>query len=353
MSSPGHSHEEALAELRHGLRRVALRLWLRQLGRALPVIVAGACGSVIAAQLLLVWLALLLFGGPLLSPLLAGGVAACVGALFSAVWAVRTVRVPGSREAALVMESRLDTSDASLATALEATGPFVGPVLARARQEMIAAFKASAPPLLATRVLVGVPVLLIAAIALTVLGLDLRPASIDGTVRPDTPVVRGGLAAVDVGGSRGAADAQALAEAAGMRQAANDLSKAATALRQAGTDAEAGRALEDGRAALAGIKPEQRPNLELPSTVPQAPDARARLADEMAAAAGAITRRTEAVIGKGSGAEGGGSNPGDVASPQDFVAVPRAGPPQIVPGEAVALVGQNPARRALVARASR
>lgn len=342
-----------LPELRRQLRRVALGLFARQLARALPAALCTAGAALSAALLLLVLLPGMLFSGALLPAPVCLALFTPAGAVIGAAWALRRLRLPGLSDAALALESRLGHSDGSLATVLETRGPFALPLADRARRELAVAMAAPAPHLLSTRALLVAPLALLAAVGLSALAWDVPAgAGLPGLdAGRDAQRPGSGLTAIDTGASRGAVDSAALAEAQGLRRAAADLTRAAAQLRQAATQAEAARALDTARAAQAGLTPEQRVALELPAQAPETPQLRARLADDIAAAGGALGRRAESVAGKAAGGQGGTGDPGDLTPPSQFVAFPAPVVKSSQQPAASELAGQSPARRALVARA--
>lgn len=341
------------ASLERDLRHAARRLLARQLLRAMPAVLCGAAATTSAALLLVVLLPRVLVGGALAPVPVVLSLSASLGLLGAGIATLRRVRPVGILEAALALEARLETRDGSLPTALQASQPFDGPLVQAARRELNLALSVAAPPVLPLRWLVAVPVALVAVVGLVALAWQTPaadPALLLGGTEPQP--ASPGLAAINVSSNRDAADADTKAEAMGLRRAAATLSKAAEALRQTGNDAQASTALDDARHALGDLKPQNRPALELPAQLPPEGMTRARLAEDIQAAAGGLSRRAEG-LAAGTTGEGAGTGDAGESAEARFSAFPI--PAWQKPEELTApdLAGQSPARRELVRRAMR
>lgn len=348
--SPDPHNATDIRAIEAKLASTARMLWLRQVARALPVAVTAAglvaCGALVLAVLL----PRALFGGGLVSAPTAI-VAGLVGGLAALVWQMRTLRLPSLVDAALTLEARLPKQDASLATLMQAAEEFRAPIIRRAEAELAAALVAPRPNLFSTRGLLAMPLAVIGAVTLAALcwQTPLAQAS-DLLGQPDAPKSTG-LGTINVAAGRDAADAKARAEAMGLQKAAKELGDAARALRTAANQQDANAALDKARKAMGDAKG-VTPTLDLPPTAPSEAAARARLADEMEAAAGGVRRAAEAKAA-GTGGEGGSNSAADTNPESRFVAFPRLS--WQASGEAGSsdLAGQSPARRALAERASR
>lgn len=349
MSPDAHNAADILA-IEAKLASTARRLFLRQVARALPVAVTAAGGVACGLLVLTVLLPRALFDGGLVSAPTAvvGGL---VGGLAALLWQMRTLRLPSLVDAALALEARLPQQDASLATLMQAAETFRAPIIRRAEAELALALAAPGPNLISTRGLLAMPLTVIAAVALAALCWQTPLAQTSNLMgQPDAPR-SAGLGSVNVAAGRDAADAQARAEAMGLQKAATDLADAASALRTATNQQDANAALDKARAAMGDAKA-VAPALDLPPTAPADAAARARLADEMEAAAGGVRRAAKAKAA-GTGGEGGGNSAADSNPEARFVAFPKMNWQAGAEAGGSDLAGQSPARRALAERASR
>lgn len=342
-------NQAALRAVEARLASTARMLLLRQCARTLPAAVTAAA---VVASLLLVLAVLLpraLFGGALISAP-AAVAAGLMGGLAALFWQLRRLRMPTLVEAALALESRLEGTDASLATLLQAQGAFRAPLLGRAQAELATALAAPGPSVISTRGLIAAPLTLIAAAGLAALGWQSPLVEPNGVVGGKNVPATAGLAAVNVATGRDAADANARAEAMGLQKTATELESAARALRQAATQPDANAALDKARAAMGQAK--TGTPLNLPAEAPAEANARARLADDIEAAAGGLRREAE-VKGTGGGGQDGSGGSTDTNTETRFVAFPKVAA-QAGPDRTEAdLVGQSPARRALAERATK
>ena len=335
------------------LRAVARRLFAREVARALPAGAIGGSGAVCAALVVLSFVPQAVFGHVLVAAPLVVAVAAPLGALLGAAARLRDVRLPPLREAALALEARAGLNSAALATALEASGDFRGPVLARAESELEAALAAPAPSLYSGAALVLAPLSLVTACFLTTLAWQL-PARAPAPAAPGTSVrsTPGGLAALDVPTGRKPAGAEAAAQLASIRTAAEALGNAAEALRRPeAAETALQDALNRARSAVQSLPADARPTLALPAIAPESTEARAELAERMESAAGGLlasARAAEMAQGSGSGRAEGGSS--EFVDSRKFVPFPVAAV-GAVRGRTAEFAGQSPARRELVRRA--
>jgi len=336
------------------LQSVAWGLFARQMLRALPLVVCAGCGLASAALVLAVLLPRALFGGAFIETPLALAMFGSAGATLGGIFALRRMRLPNAVEAALALESRLESRDGSLPTALQSPTAFDGLLLKNAQQELAAALAAPAPHAVTTRGLVAAPLAMIMTALLAALGWN-TPLAVSAVIVGDTPEPAGaGLSAINVPTGRDTGDAAAVAEAAGLRRASTELSKAAAAMRETANPEQANAALESAKAAVGELSAKDRPDLVLPTSAPATPEARAKLANDMEAASGGLKRAAENKPTSGSGSgEGNTDNTPEAGSPSRFVSFPafkwQAGPEQ----PSTELAGQTPARRALVERAMR
>ncbi|MBK9975315.1 MAG: hypothetical protein IPP14_11145 [Planctomycetes bacterium] len=347
------SQTDARPGLEARLGRVALHLWARQWLGALPGVVCVTCIGVIAALLLLVLAPRLLFGGALLAAPEALALGGAAGLLAGLLQAARRVRRPSLAETALALESRLAGRDASLSTVLETTGNFQAALAASANLELQAALAAPAPHALATRGLILAPAWLLGAGLFAALAWNAPLAdaeSLIGSMPARTP---GGLDAVNVATDRSQTDAAAVAQAQGMKQAAGKLEQAATSLQQAQADSAAQQAaLNDASKAVGDLPADTRPTLQLPPEVPASPEAKAQLAKDLSAAAGALRTAAARKAGNIAGTDGSQGKPvADAGASRQFVDFPRPVGIDTGTGAAAEVAAQTPARRQLVQRA--
>lgn len=348
------TNADAKHRLEASLRRVALTLWARQWLGALPMVLCVLSAGVIAALLLLVLAPRLLFGGALVAAPTALGFGACLGLAGGLALAASRVRRPTVSETALALESRLAGRDASLSTLLETSGDFQAILVDRASAELRAALAAPAPHTLSTRALIVVPLWLLGAAVCAAVAWGGPVAGVESLGGPGPQARSGSLDAVNVATDRGQADASALAQAQGMKQAAGKLEQAASALQQVNAD-RAGQqaALDDARTQVDNLPATDRPAQELPAQLPVGEAAKSKLALEMMAAAGALraaAERKAAARADGQAAGQGNAQPEPASRPQ-FVPFPAPANVELNAGAAAELAAQTPARRQLVQRA--
>jgi hypothetical protein len=336
--------------LEQRLNRVGWMLLARQAARALPHAALGASAGIICAMLLLVLLPALLFGSAFLSAPAALIGFGAAGAALGFAWRMRHVRKPAAREAALAMESRIPAPTASLATALEAGGDFAAPVLQRAVQELETALAARGPQLYSNRVLLIVPVAILAAALVSALAWDAATVASTASLPRNAASADGGLSAVDTGSGRDSDDAGARSRATGMRKAAAALQTAATVLREPdASKQEIQDALTEAKGAVDQLPAGARPSLSIPAGDAVPATERAALAATLESAAGGLVEAADKTAAAGSGNAGGAGTqtPGEARA---FVAFPAITEPA---GAAAGdyTTGQSAARRALVQRA--
>ena len=263
------------------------------------------------------------------------------------------MRRPSLAETALALESRLAVRDASLSTVLETSGNFQAALAASANLELQAALAAPAPHALATRGLILAPAWLLGAGLFAALAWNAPLADAESLIGSTPARTPGGLDAVNVATDRSQADAAAVAQAQGMKQAAGKLDRAAASLQQAEADtAEQQTALSEARKAVGDLPAEARPTLQLPPEVPTSPQAKAELGKDLAAAAGALRTAAQRMAGNTAGADGSQGKPlEDAGANTQFVAFPRPVGIDTGTGAAAELAAQTPARRQLVQRA--
>ncbi len=338
--------EQSRQHLHSRLRRVALRLTLRQFARATVrgVIWAGACG--VLAVGLLVALPLLMGEALDLAAWVAAGIA-CVALIVGFLSAAAGTRLPGVSDAALSLQARLRDDDSAIATALQLRQGdyFEAPVLTRAGDALRKALEQPAPHVLRLRELLLAPVAALAVVTALVWAFESRPP----------------VAASPASADRGSASAFSLDLPTGRvpDSGTTGRSTAIAALRDALRDAadalqstdfnRANEALESARRAMADASSHdlQQAGQSLPSDVPNDMAGRRELAARIEAIADGL--------GGAEGGEGGTSDSGregDQPSAMDntvLVPFPKADRRQ--GGIAAEIALQSPQRRALAQRA--
>lgn len=344
-------------ELESRLRGVAARLVARQAVRAAFSGLAGAAAALGLGLVFLYLLPRLLFASQAGLPSLL--LITLAGFLAGAAWELRRYRTPSLQEAALSLEARLAHDSGALAAALRIPedSAFAAPVFARAADELRQAQQAPAPLLIPTRKLVLVPLLALAAgVALVAVVGAQPPRAADSTPAVgDTPGVSSDWPGVDTGGSRSAADREALRKALGMKETAAQLNRTAATLRNASSDPaaretalrEAKHALGSSESESSGLSAE-----EIPNVAPDTEANRQALADRLEAAAASL-QATAAKLeedGRSGVADSGKAGDYRPGTPRtELVPFPAVAERASAPTESVA--AQTPARRALAERA--
>jgi hypothetical protein len=322
------------------LKRIRVHARVLRARRALRAGVEGlALGAV----------AVLLLAAPAVWVGLSVAAALLPGVLVLGAWVACRMAAAGIslQDAALELEARLEHPDGSLSVllGLPDDSDFTKPVGRRASQALQDAGRRPARALLPTALLIGAPVLALAAGTVVIWQGATQPQptgdATSALPRPATPV--------DIGGSRDAADEQAHRDALGLQEQAAALRLAASALRDPARDHEAALAqatqtLEPAEDAtlLERIRGADSAELE-------------QLAEELEARASELEGRAARVLseqGRG-GTQDTGAD-GDFQPGQEtagFVSFPRPAATHFA-ADSVALAAQTPARRRLAQRAT-
>lgn len=337
----------AAAQLNARLRAFALRLHARRLTRAVAHGAVRGCAGALAGVLLLHALPMMLGTGLPGAHWLALAFGVCVFIVSTARTLARDP-APDLREAALSLEARLTRHEAVLSTALEVApdSAFLPPLISRADAALRRALALPAPHMLPTRELLALPLALVMATTALVW------AAASGIApQAQGPQQAGAQAfSIDVQRQRDAADAQAAAQAMGLKQAAASMRNAAQAMRsETATQQERQAALDRARKAAqdGGDQRLRQAASELPETAPTGAAQCNELASRLENIALGAGERADKVGGTTDSGRDGVMTGNSAASA--FVALPAI---EVAGGSSSAeLASQTPQRRELVSRA--
>ncbi len=284
---------------------------------------------------------------------LLGWVIACGGSIAGAVLYALSKRtsLPTIQETAMAAESRLDTSNGLITSAIATSGIFDTEVTARAENELSDAIQEPAPALFSLQQVIVAPMLtVVLALILVVLsGLESKTNAIAEVHEVvDSPVIESSWNAMDTGIERTQADQLALAKAKGLEAKSETLHDNADTIRKAKSKTEAQAALDNARKGL----PENVSKDVLPEIIAEDKAGRDEIANKIESIADEVSAAA-AKLRQDGGSKGTLDSGGDVTAepdetPDNLVAMPKFESTLVTMSP---FVGMTPARRELAARA--
>lgn len=340
------------SELEARLRRVSLRLALRQIARALFSGLAWSALTLVTAVFVLDLLPRLLLERTAGVPVLV--LAAVAGFTVGTLIPLRRFRMPGLAESALALQARLDNDSSALAAALQVDheSGFLGPVLRAAGEECSRAEAARPPELIPTMRLVTVPLVVLVAV-LTFLWALALDTPVESAVSRDHATTSS-WAPVDIGGGRSERDQAAIRQALGLKEAAATLNRSAATLRSAESSAaERQAAIEDARAAMnSDAARDAAPDgVSTPVELTEDPVELEALAEALLDIAAGFSAKAAAIDGDSEATEDSGRNGSFAGASAVGELVPFPEPQDVRFGNNESLPVQSTGRRNLAVRA--